>query len=115
VSFGIYLVGYIILIVGLAMGAHMLNVPQKWIGVGIVCLIGLAIIHGVTATRQKDPAGLDVSPNLKCLRVLWGECRKGIDPLSAPAPQLPDFVTHPTKIERTDGRFDHALTGVECP
>ena len=43
VSFGIYLVGYIILIVGLivglAMGAHLLNVPQKWIGVGIVCLI----------------------------------------------------------------------------
>jgi uncharacterized membrane protein YiaA len=55
VSFGIYLVGYIILIVGLAMGAHLLNVPQKWIGVGIVCLIGISIIHGVTATRQKDP------------------------------------------------------------
>jgi hypothetical protein len=55
VSFGIYLVGYIILIVGLAMGAHLLHVPQKWIGVGIVCLIGIAIIHGVTATRQKDP------------------------------------------------------------
>ena len=54
-SFGIYIVGYIILIVGLGMGANMLHVPQKWIGVGIVCLIGLAIIHGVTATRQKDP------------------------------------------------------------
>lgn len=54
-SFGIYIVGYIILIVGLAIGAHMLHVPEKWIGVGIVCLIGIAIIHGVTATRQKDP------------------------------------------------------------
>ena len=54
-SFGIYIAGYIIFIVGLAIGAHLLHVPQKWIGVGILCLIGIAIIHGVTATRQKDP------------------------------------------------------------
>ena len=53
-SFGIYIIGYVILITGLAIGAYMLHVPQKWIGVGVICLIGLAIIHGVTATRQKD-------------------------------------------------------------
>ena len=55
-SFGIYIVGYIILIIGLALGAHLLQVPQKWIGVGVLCLVGMAIIHGVTATRHKDPA-----------------------------------------------------------
>jgi hypothetical protein len=54
-SFGIYIVGYLILIVGLALGAHLLQMPQKWIGVGVLCLIGIAIIHGVTATRHKDP------------------------------------------------------------
>jgi membrane-bound acyltransferase YfiQ involved in biofilm formation len=54
-SFGIYLVGYLILIAGLAIAANMLNVPVKWIGVGVVCMVGIAIIHGVTATRQKDP------------------------------------------------------------
>jgi hypothetical protein len=54
-SFGIYIVGYIILIVGLAMGAHLLHTPPKWIVVGVICLVGLAVIHGVTATRQKDP------------------------------------------------------------
>jgi hypothetical protein len=54
-SFGIYIVGYIILIVGLAMGAHLLHIPLKWIVVGVICLVGLAIVHGVTATRQKDP------------------------------------------------------------
>jgi hypothetical protein len=37
------------------MGAHLLHMPQMWIVVGIVCLVGMAIIHGVTATRQKDP------------------------------------------------------------
>ena len=54
-SFGIYIVGYIILIVGLAMGAHFLHIPQRWILVGVICLVGLSIVHGVTATRQKDP------------------------------------------------------------
>lgn len=53
-SFGIYIVGYFIFIVGLAIGAHLLNVPLQWIGVGALCLMGIAIIHGVTATRQKD-------------------------------------------------------------
>jgi len=54
-SFGIYLVGYIILIVGLAIGANILNVPMQWIGVGALCLVGIAIVHGVSATRQRDP------------------------------------------------------------
>ena len=53
-SFGISLIGYIILIVGLATGANLLHVPMQWIGVGALCLVGLAIVHGVTATRQKD-------------------------------------------------------------
>ena len=35
-SFGIYLVGYIILIAGLAIGANLLNVPMQWIGVAIL-------------------------------------------------------------------------------
>ena len=56
VSFGIYIVGYIIFIVGVAVGAHLLNVPLQWIGVGVVCLVGVAIVHGATATRQKDTA-----------------------------------------------------------
>jgi hypothetical protein len=49
-SFGIYLVGYIILIAGLAIGANLLPVPMQWIGAGFLCLIGVAIVHGVTAT-----------------------------------------------------------------
>jgi hypothetical protein len=55
-SFGIYIVGYIILIIGLAIGANMLHLPPKWIGVGVLCMVGVAILHGVTATSQKDAA-----------------------------------------------------------
>jgi len=56
VSFGIYIVGYIVFIVGAALGAYLLNLPPQWIGVGVLCLIGVGIVHGATATRQKDAA-----------------------------------------------------------
>jgi hypothetical protein len=36
-----------------------LGVDRKWIGVGILCLVGLAIIHGVTSTRQRDSLSID--------------------------------------------------------
>jgi hypothetical protein len=53
-SFGIYLVGYIIMIVGLAIGAHLIHLRPAWIGVGVLVLVGVGILHGVTATREKD-------------------------------------------------------------
>jgi hypothetical protein len=55
-SFGLYIVGFIVLIVGLAMGAFLLHVPSQWIGVGVVVMIGLGILTGVTVTRQRDPS-----------------------------------------------------------
>ncbi len=54
-SFGIYMSGCIILIAGLAIGAYLLNAPIQWIGVGVLCLVGVAIISGVKVTRPKDP------------------------------------------------------------
>ena len=55
-SFGLYVVGFLIVIGGLIYGAVMLHVPQHWIVVGAVILLGLAILSGVKATRQKDKA-----------------------------------------------------------
>jgi len=55
-SFVIYLIGYLVLIVGLAVGAHMMHVPPRWIGVGALILVGLGILTGVARTRQRDPS-----------------------------------------------------------
>jgi len=55
-SFGIYVVGFIVMIVGLALGANLLHVPPRWIGVGVVVMVGLGILTGVAKTRQKDPS-----------------------------------------------------------
>ena len=56
-SFGLYLAGFIVLIVGLSLGANMLHVPPRWIGVGVVVLAGIGILSGVAKTRGRDPAG----------------------------------------------------------
>jgi hypothetical protein len=55
-SFGIYIVGFLILIGGLIYGAVILHVAPHWIAVGVIVLVGLAIVKGVQATRGKDPA-----------------------------------------------------------
>jgi hypothetical protein len=47
--------GFIVLIIGLALGAHLMHVPQNRIGVGVVVMIGLGILLGVTSTKKARP------------------------------------------------------------
>jgi uncharacterized membrane protein len=55
-SFGLYVLGFVILIGGLIYGAVLLHVPSHWIVVMTIVLLGLAILKGVQSTRQKDPS-----------------------------------------------------------
>jgi len=55
-SFAIYITGFLIFIGGLVYGAVLLHVSYQWIAVGAIVLTGLAVLTGVKATRQKDPA-----------------------------------------------------------
>ncbi|HSZ19963.1 MAG TPA: hypothetical protein VK770_09235 [Candidatus Acidoferrum sp.] len=56
-SFGIYSMGFAIVIGGLIYGAYLLHVPTHWIAVGAIVLLGVGILKAVTVTRQKDSAG----------------------------------------------------------
>jgi len=56
-SFGLYSIGFVIVIGGLIYAAYLVHVPAHWIAVGAVVLLGLGIVTGVKATRQKDPTG----------------------------------------------------------
>jgi uncharacterized membrane protein len=53
-SFGIYIIGFLILIGGLIYGAVLIHMPSHWIVVGAIVLVGLGILTGVKNTRQKD-------------------------------------------------------------
>jgi len=44
------------MIAGLAYAAHLVHMPTHWILVGAVVLIGIGILSGVKATRQRDSA-----------------------------------------------------------
>ena len=54
-SFGLYMLGYLIVIGGLSYGAQLMHVPTPWIVVDAVVLVGLGILTDVKNTRQKDP------------------------------------------------------------
>jgi hypothetical protein len=53
-SFQTYLLGFIILLIGLAIAAYLLGVPTIWIGVGAIVLIGIGIITASNNTRPPN-------------------------------------------------------------
>jgi hypothetical protein len=55
-TFVMYLIGFVVFIVGLALGAHYLNVPPRWILVMVISLVGLGILTGAKVTRHRDPS-----------------------------------------------------------
>lgn len=54
-SFSTYLIGFIVLIVGLAIAAILVGVNTTWVVVGCIVLIGIGILTGTTRTKPKDP------------------------------------------------------------
>lgn len=54
-SFSTYLIGFVVLIIGLAVAAFLVGVPPMWIAVGVIVLIGIGILTGTSRTKTKDP------------------------------------------------------------
>ena len=54
-SLAIYLLGMVVLIGGLAYGAHLAGLASQWIAVGAIVLLGIGIVTAVSRTRSKDP------------------------------------------------------------
>ena len=61
-AFGTYLIGFVVLIVGLAMAAYLLNAPPMWIAIGVIVLLGIGILMATSRTKQKDPPPRDPTP-----------------------------------------------------
>lgn len=54
-SFGLYALGYLILIGGIACLAHLIHIPSHYIVAIAVIMLGIGVVTGVQTTRQKDP------------------------------------------------------------
>lgn len=55
-SFTIYLIGFAILIGGVAWGLVTAGVPPQYVIITSVILLGIGILTGVSRTRGKDPS-----------------------------------------------------------
>ena len=53
-SLAIWIIGFVVLIGGLAYGANLAGMSPQWIGVMAIVLAGIGIVMGVSRTRTKD-------------------------------------------------------------
>jgi len=53
-TFQTYLLGYIILIIGLAIAAYLLGAPTIWIAGWVIVMIGLGIMAATGRTKSRD-------------------------------------------------------------
>ncbi len=49
-----YILGAIVLLIGLGAGAHLLGVSFQWIAIGAAVILGMAIMGGVAKTRRPE-------------------------------------------------------------
>ncbi|HYR12533.1 MAG TPA: hypothetical protein VEQ60_32390 [Longimicrobium sp.] len=54
-SFATFLIGFTVLVIGLAIAASLLGVPTTWIAVGVIVMIGIGIISATNRTKPRDP------------------------------------------------------------
>lgn len=53
-SFGLYLIGFVLVIGGVAWALVLAHVPTTYIMITCLILLGVAILSAVTHTRSKD-------------------------------------------------------------
>ncbi|CAN7205586.1 LysR family transcriptional regulator [Acidovorax sp. Leaf76] len=54
-SFALYMLGFLIFLAGVIWAAVTAGVPQVYIGIGALILLGIGIFSAVSKTRSKDP------------------------------------------------------------
>jgi hypothetical protein len=55
-SFGLYLLGTVILIAGVMYVCSLAHLPTHWIGAIAIVLLGAGVMGAVGSTRHKDPS-----------------------------------------------------------
>ena len=53
-SFGLFILGFLVVIGGVAWGMILAGVPTTWVIIASVILFGIGILTGVSRTRTRD-------------------------------------------------------------
>ena len=56
-KFAVYVIGFVIFAVGVGLAANLLGVPNRWIAVILLVLVGMGVFMGATQTKRDDPPG----------------------------------------------------------
>ena len=75
-SFGIYAVGYLILIAGVAYLAHLMHIPSHFIAAIALIMLGIGVVTGVQVTVIRNRAKTWRFLITKVTEIWWvPECR----------------------------------------
>lgn len=61
-SFVVYLIGYVIAIIGVGYGLYAAGLGQEWIIAVVLVLIGLGIVYALSRSERDRPAGTGTAP-----------------------------------------------------
>jgi len=53
-SFGLYMIGVIVVVAALSYAAHLLGLSSTWIAIVAAAIVGLGVMGGVARTRTRD-------------------------------------------------------------
>lgn len=54
-AFMLYVIGFFFLLAGLVYGAYLVHIPQTWIIVGTLVVVGIGVMSAVSHTKRRDP------------------------------------------------------------
>jgi hypothetical protein len=53
-AFALYVIGFVLVVVGLLYAEHLLHVPQTWMLVSALVLFGVGVMSAVAHTKRRD-------------------------------------------------------------
>ena len=54
-AFALYAIGFVVFVAGVLYAEHLLHVPQTWVLVSGLVLLGLGVMSAVSHTKRCDP------------------------------------------------------------
>ncbi len=61
-AFALYVVGFVVFLAGVLYAEHLLHVPQTWVLISALVILGLGVMSAVSHTKRRDPPSESPSP-----------------------------------------------------